>query len=275
MNYKVLMVIPILFLMICVGYLLWLSSGPGLSLDIDLRGGTQISIESQKSVNSNTLESVLEDYEAKVRVARGITGYSILIDFSSDIKPEDILNKLEENGYVFEDYSVQSLSPALGKAFFQQAQIVLLIAFIFMAITVFIIFRVFMPSVYVILAAFADIVETLVISQLLGINLSLATFAALLLLLGYSVDTDILLTTRVLKTAGEDVKPKIRGAMRTGLTMIGTAIVALLALYLISGSSVITQIASVLVIGLIVDVVNTWATNAGLLRWYVERKVKT
>lgn len=275
MNYKVLMIIPVLFLLVCLAYVLWLSSGPGLNLGIDLRGGTQISIESERTVSSVALESILEEYEAKVRVAKGITGYSILIDFSSEISPNDVLETLEEGGYTFEDYSVQSLSPALGEAFFGQAQIVLLVAFIFMAITVFIIFRIFIPSTYVILAAFADIIETLAISQFLGINLSLATFAALLLLLGYSVDTDILLTTRVLKSAEGHVKTRIRGAMKTGLTMIGTAVVALLALYIISGSSVITQIASVLVIGLVVDVVNTWATNAGLLRWYVERKVKT
>ena len=121
------------------------------------------------------------------------------------------------------------------------------------------------------LSAFADITEALAFSQLLGIRLSLATFAALLLLVGYSVDTDILLTARVLKGEGK-LKELISRARKTGLTMTGTTCAALLALFAISGSAVITQIASVLLIGMLFDVLNTWITNAGLLTRYVERK---
>ncbi|MEM7820906.1 MAG: protein translocase subunit SecF, partial [Candidatus Aenigmatarchaeota archaeon] len=161
-----------------------------------------------------------------------------------------------------------------GASFFQQAQIALLIAFIAMSITIFIIFRVPMPSIYVILCGASDLITALAASQLLGIKLSLATFSALLMLVGYSVDTDVLLTSRVLKSAEGDINTKIRGAMRTGLTMTGTAIAALAALYIISSSSVIIHIASVLLLGLLADIPYTWITNAGLLRWYVERKAK-
>lgn len=272
LNYKLIMIFPIIFLILSVGYLLWLVSDKGLNLDIDLKGGTQISAESQSAVNADVLENILKDYEANVRVAKGVGRYSILIEFDSKINFDDILKTLQENGYNFKDYSVNTIGPSLGIAFFKQAQLVLLVAFIFMAITVFIIFRVPMPSFYVVLCGFADILETLVISQILGIKLSLATFSALLLLLGYSVDTDILLTTRVLKTAEGELSNKIKEAMRTGITMIGTTTVALFALFTISISSIITQIASVLLIGLLVDILNTWALNAALLRWYVERK---
>jgi preprotein translocase subunit SecF len=126
---------------------------------------------------------------------------------------------------------------------------------------------------YVILSAFADIVEAFAVSQILGIKLSLATFTALLLLIGYSVDTDILLTTRVLKTEG-DTSEKIKRAMKTGMTMLATTGAALVALFAMGASPVIVQITSVLLIGLLFDVLNTWITNAGLLRWYVERKEK-
>jgi preprotein translocase subunit SecF len=141
----------------------------------------------------------------------------------------------------------------------------------FMSIAVFIVFRIPTPSFYVILSAFADIVEAFAVSQLIGIKLSLATFTALLLLIGYSVDTDILLTTRVLKSEGE-IGAKTRGAMKTGMTMLAATGAALIALFVMHASSTITQIASVLLIGLVFDVINTWITNAGLLRWYIERK---
>lgn len=272
MNYKTLMVLPFLFLVLSIVYLLALIYGPGLNLDIDLKGGTQIAIDTKTEPNAQSIENVLQEFDANIRVARGVTGFTILIETDSSVSSDDVIDKLETSGYDFESFSVSSLTPSLGATFFQQAQLVLAFAFLFMAITVFIIFRTGMPSLYVVLAAFADIVETLAISQLLGINLSLATFAALLLLIGYSVDTDILLTSRILKTAEGDVTKKIKGAMKTGLTMIGATGVALVALFLISTSSIIIQIASVLLIGLVIDVFNTWLMNAGLLRWHVERK---
>jgi preprotein translocase subunit SecF len=78
----------------------------------------------------------------------------------------------------------------------------------------------------------------------------------------------------VLKSAEADPRKKIRGAMKTGLTMIGATAAAMLALFVISTSSIITQIASVLLIGLIMDIPNTWILNSGLLLWYVERRRK-
>ena len=246
-------------------------STTGLNLDIDLRGGTQISFESDSPLDEQNIENILSQFDANVRIARGISIYTALIEVSSDVNSDEVIDVLKNNGYSA-DFSVSSITPSLGESFFQQAQLILAFAFLFMAITVFIIFRVGLPSFYVVLASFADIVETLAISQFLGIKLSLATFAALLLLIGYSVDTDILLTSRVLRTAEGDIKSKIKGAMKTGLTMIGATAAALLALFVISASSVITQIASVLLIGLVLDVFNTWVTNANLLRWYVERR---
>ena len=52
--------------------------------------------------------------------------------------------------------------------------------------------------------------------------------AALLMLIGYSVDSDILLTNRVLKRQG-NLADKMAGAFTTGFIMTSTAIAAALA----------------------------------------------
>jgi preprotein translocase subunit SecF len=39
-------------------------------------------------------------------------------------------------------------------------------------------------------------------------------------------------------------------------------------------SEVLKQIMTILLIGLVVDLINTWIQNAGILRWYVEKKEK-
>ena len=83
-----------------------------------------------------------------------------------------------------------------------QVYFALAFAFLFMSITVFIIFRNLVPSLAVIAAALCDIIIAVGGMSLFGIPLSVATVGALLMLIGYSVDTDILLTTRVLKAKG-------------------------------------------------------------------------
>ncbi len=155
-----------------------------------------------------------------------------------------------------------------------------ILAFFGMATIVCIIFRSLVPSGAVVLSAFSDIVIAATLMNLFGIPLSLGTVAALLMLIGYSVDSDILLTTRLLKRRG-DFSEKMHGAMKTGLTMTSTTIAAIAVLFLISTCvglissyskiSIISEISIVLLFGLAVDLMNTWMLNSGILKWYIER----
>jgi len=91
-----------------------------------------------------------------------------------------------------------------------------------MSIVVFIIFRTPIPSIAVIFAAFTDIVLTIATANLLGMSVSTAGIVAILMLIGYSVDSDILLTTRVLKRKDERVNSRIFGAFKTGINWLDT-----------------------------------------------------
>ena len=273
MNYKILIVVPLIILVLSLSYLLLKTSTTGLNLDIDLKGGTQIIAESDNSLSDSELEGILKQYGANVRIASGLTGYSAFIEFDESIDPQDVLDTLEGSGYVFDDYSIQTVGPTLGAASLQQAFFVLILAFIFMALTILYIFKIPLVSLYVALCPAFDIIETLAISQLIGIKLSLASFAALLMIIGYSVDDDVMIATRILKSTS-DIKVKLKESFKTSFTTTAATLVALLALYAMSLSSVITQIASVLLIGLLVDLQNTWLFDTTLLRWYNERKSK-
>ncbi|MBN2203323.1 MAG: hypothetical protein JW700_04030 [Candidatus Aenigmarchaeota archaeon] len=273
MNYKLLIAVPLIVLALSTTYLLWKMSTEGLSLDIDLKGGTQIIVESDTPLNEQSIEEVLDEYDVNVRIASGLTGHSAFIEFDAEIDSNDVLETLEGAGYEFEDYSVQTVGPSLGAASMNQAIIVLIIAFAFMATTILFIFKIPIVSLYVTLCPAFDIIGTLAISQLLGIKLSLAGFAALLMIIGYSVDDDVMITTRVLKGEGS-IDEKVRGSYKTSFTTTAATLVALAALYAMSLSSVITQIASILLIGLILDLQNTWLFATPLLRWHVERKSK-
>jgi preprotein translocase subunit SecF len=139
-----------------------------------------------------------------------------------------------------------------------------------MAIVIFLAFRTFVPAAAVVLSAFADMVMTAAAMNIIGIPLSLGTVAALLMLIGYSVDSDILLTNRVLKRQGK-LNEKLTGAFTTGIIMTSTTLAATAALFIVSwfGSvQILMEISAVLLIGLVFDIMNTWLTNAGILKWY-------
>lgn len=127
------------------------------------------------------------------------------------------------------------------------------------------------PAFAVMLSAFADIVMTLAVVDAFGMKISSAGIVAFLMLIGYSVDTDILLTTRLLKKH-EGVNTALFGAFKTGITMTLTSIIAIAAalISVFSFESVLNQIFIILLIGLCFDILNTWITNASIIKWYVE-----
>ena len=94
------------------------------------------------------------------------------------------------------------------------------------------------------------------------------------MVIGYSVDTNMVLTSELLKGRGS-VSAGIKRAMKTGLTMTSTIFVALVAMYFLSGSLIIEQIALVLIIATLLDVPTTWMTNAGVLRYWLKKRGRT
>jgi preprotein translocase subunit SecF len=143
-------------------------------------------------------------------------------------------------------------------------------AFAGMVIVVFLLFRTVVPSVAVIVSAFSDIVVPVALMNLLGIKLSLGTVAALLMLIGYSVDSDILLNTHVLRRRGS-FHESVERAMRTGVTMTLTSIVAMSVMAVVASLfaiDLLAAIGTVLVLGLTTDLMNTYMLNVSLLRWY-------
>ena len=130
------------------------------------------------------------------------------------------------------------------------------------------------PSFAVILSAFADIAMTVAIVDLMGIQLSIAGVIAFLMLIGYSVDTDIMLTSRVMKEHEGTINQRTWGAFKTGITMTLTAIasVGVSLIFIYNFSDTLRQIFSIILIGLLFDIFNTWVTNASMLKWYMEVK---
>ena len=109
---------------------------------------------------------------------------------------------------------------------------------------------------------------------MLGIKLGTAGIAAFLMLIGYSVDTDILLSSKVLRRKEGGIMDGIFTAMKTGLTMSTTTLIAIIVAFSFAQSEVLKQIMTILIIGLLVDLSSAWLQNVGILRLYLEKKEK-
>jgi len=172
------------------------------------------------------------------------------------------------------EFSFQEVGPSLVQTFFQQSIKLVLIASVLVIIVIFIFFREIIPSLAIILAAAFDILAALAGMALFRIPLSLASIPALLMLIGYSVDTDVMLTYKLLRTKGEP-KQRAHEALKTGLTMTGTTLAALAVMFSLSyyfQLTIIFQISAVLFFGLIGDLFSTWFMNAPILLIYLEKK---
>ncbi len=271
LDYRALLFVPAVLLVFAVAYLAsgYYQTGEWFLRSIDLQGGTTITLRGDFDLES--IRSALKPYGPRVRGIGGFGGEGVLIEVPGEADSHAVLDALESIGIRTGDASVQTIGPSLGESFWRQAQIGIVSAFALMGVVVFFLFRKAVPSFAVIFAAASDILVTLAFMQVFSIPLSLAGLAALLMLIGYSVDTDILLTSRVLRGSGP-LGERLGSAFRTGMTMSLTTLSVLVVLVLADVSAVITQIAFVLLIGLVVDIVNTWFMNAGVLRWYIERR---
>lgn len=268
-DYKKMIFIP-LGLVLIAGIIL---STMGVNLGVDLRGGTLATVNgvSYSPEIQNYLITNLNDSTIKVRSVYSPITEGFLVETGPDVDSTKLISLI--NGmYPNAAISVQNVGPSLGESFLEQGFQAILLAFLLMAIVVFVAFRMPIPSAAVVFSAFSDMLIALAFMSVMGIELSRYTIAAILMLIGYSVDTDILLTTRVLKEKGDAVNERIRNAMRTGLTMTMTTLAALAALFVFSTSEVLDDIAIVLIFGLLADLIMTWVFNAGVLKWYAMRR---
>ena len=268
-NHKILIAVPIILALLS----LVLIGFNGLEQGVDLKGGSQAELQLLGSVTPTELENTLDTKLNTNNIKVTSNGNNkVTVELENNINSSTFTSALDGKAKVI---SYNEIGPVLSEEAMGQIYIAMIFAFLFMAITVFIVFREPVPSVAIILAALCDILIALGGMSILKIPLSIASVGALLMLIGYSVDTDILLTTRLLKRREGTVEKRAKNAMYTGLTMSFAAIAAMGILYIVTilvmpEATTLSNISAVLVIGLIGDILSTWLMNLGILKTYID-----
>ena len=204
-TYKYQLILSVIVLAFALGYLAFFYSVNGdiIHKDISLTGGTTITVSGANSPEEiqNALRTRFPDVTAR-SISNIRTGEQIGFFVESTASADELKSAIEEIlGFKLtqENSSIEFTGSALSSSFYQQLRLAVLIAFVGMGLVVFVIFKTPFRSLSIIAAGFADIVMTLALVDFIGMQISLAGIVALLMLIGYAVDTDMLLTTRVLR----------------------------------------------------------------------------
>lgn len=277
--------IPVALLLLAVGVLgfNYVTTGEFVEKGTDFTGGTEVTYTIEGDFTTVEIERAFaSEGRDDVSVMRQQTGDqdSILVQLPPpEIDSDEAERILTDQGYDVEVIGLQAISAAVSEEFFKQAVMAFVMAFTIMSLVIFVAFRDVVPSAAVVFAAAGDITVAVAGMTLVGIPLTLGSLAALLMLIGYSVDTDIVLSTRTLRMNRGSLKGRIWSSVKTGMTMSMGGVAGFALLYIVSwlivGPSELTNIAGVMVIGLLADMPFTWFGNAYILREYLEGDLDT
>lgn len=257
----------------------------GFNEGIDFSGGLKIELIETDEFQSDTVKNILKKNEVNADVQRAREGETVVVkieisganEVAVEKKAEESGKALQEAGYTVsaadfirylleseipnvkpEFLSVDHVGPTIGVYLRKTAITALSIALAL--ITVYVAFRFRLNfAVGALIASFHDVVITLAIIGLFQIPLSISIVAALLTILGYSINDTIVIFDRIRenmhsqKEAGIDriidisVMQSITRTVNTSLTTL----IAILPVYLFGGAE-LSDMALVLIIGIVV-----------------------
>ena len=272
--------VPLAFLVLALAIIggWFVATGAPANPGLEFTGGVELRVADDTN----------EDVEQRIRAAfdrepdsiQTIPGDDVVVVTfrAANDDPEGLANDLQDQADEagLTTTAVDQVSPSFASDTARTAVFGVLLAFLGMSVLVFALFRTFIPSLAVVASAFSDLLIPVATMNLLGIQMTLGTVAALLMIIGYSVDSDILLNDSVLRRTGGFYESVSR-AMRTGVTMTLTSIAAMVVMAIVAsvfGLGLLRDIGIILSVGLCADLMNTYLMNVSLLRWYKFEGVK-
>lgn len=282
-HYKKIILFPFLLLIASFGVIgyTWVSTGSPIYTDSSIKGGVSLTFSYNNELNTELLRSELvnslgtEDLEiimVRSQLSGQIIGYEIQTE--EGISQDSIQSVVEDfigESLSSDDISFGSQSSVIGRSFLSDAGSLIVVGFILMSIVSYFYFKNVIPALSITFSTFSDFVGIIAVLDLFQIKFSVATIGALLMVIGYSTDSDILLATNILKRKDKPLKERMKSAMGTELTMDLAAVVTFSLMFFLSTTEIIKHIALILLIGIFFDVINTWGQNASLQRLYAKR----
>jgi preprotein translocase subunit SecF len=237
----------------------------------DFKGGSLIMIENVP--DSSSVKSVIEGLlGTNVDVVPIKNGLHIETDALSENDEINIKVALTQSGIPTASVIIEPIGSAISGLQSEQMLYSIIVAFIVIGIITFIIFRRRVVPMAVLLVVGLDILCVLGYMALFRVPLSLTSILVIVMLIGYAIDTNILLAYRVLKRVGGEPREQAATSLNTGLMMGVLLVVILLSLNIITSATQLNVLTATLIFGIAINIFNTWFLGAGILLGHVTRQ---
>ena len=240
----------------------------GLEYGVDFTGGTLVQLEFVEPVDAAQLRSVVEDAGFAGAAIQGFGGdreYLVRVQAFGEVDADEGEAEMIESAVAatfgedaFTVLRVEAVGPKVGSELQRKAAFAILLSFVLTL--VYLAFRFeWRFGVAAVIATIHDILITFGFISLTGIEITLATVAAILTIVGYSLNDTIVVFDRIRENLRKKRKEPYEGTLnrsinetlpRTVLTS-GTTLLTLGALFLFGGS-VIRPFALVLILGIVI-----------------------
>ena len=264
---------------------LFLLSFKGLNFGIDFKGGTLIELRSSdKKINISSLRDNLTQMNlGDVSVKNFGNENDYLIKFENN-ENKNIIEEIKSNldksfGNQFEFRRIENVGPKVSSELLRSGMIAITVALVLMLIYIWIRFE-WQFSLGAILALFHDVIVTLGLFSLLGLEINLSIVAAVLTIVGYSMNDTVVIFDRVRENLRKYSDIKIyeltnisinETLSRTLITSI-TTLLALLSIFFFGGE-ILKGFSLAMIFGVIFGTYSSiYIANTVLVRLKVSQK---
>ncbi len=264
----------------------------GLNLDIDFTGGLETNVVSNTDIGTDDLKNLLTDSGLQdVQIQKLMDykgdGAAAFVIRTSETDKDVVYTALEINGCVPMEYEpgdedlsfIKQIGPRVGEELKSKALNAIFMAMIFIVLYVWYRFQ-FKWGVAAVVALAHDTLITIGLLALIRLDISLTIIAAILTIVGYSINDTIVVFDRIRedrrlrkgKNLAETVNISINEVLsRTVITSMTTFMAAFI-LFLISGG-VLSQFSMTLMIGIIVGTYSSiFIASPILVDWHAKLK---
>ena len=224
----------------------------GLNYGIDFKGGVLVEIDFRKNIPMNSLRNLLEDNfsgDTSLQQLDGSGGnFLIRMELNENRKQENLVNELKDSlainfGENLDYRRVEYVGPTVSKELLKSGAIAIIVAII--AMLIYIWFRFELPfAIGAVIALMHDTILTIGMFSLTALEFNLSTVAAILLIIGYSMNDTVVVYDRVRENLKKYKKlqinlllnKSINETLSRTINTTATTTLALLALYFFGGN---------------------------------------
>ena len=221
----------------------------GLNFGIDFKGGTLIELRAiDKQINISSLRSSFSKMNlGDVAIKNFGEDYDFLIKFEKKGPEKDLIQNIKKDlnasiGSGYEIRRVENVGPKVSAELLKGGLIAIAVSRVAMLFYIWIRFE-WQFSIGAILALFHDVLITMGIFSLIGLEVNLSIVAAILTIVGYSMNDTVVIFDRVRENLKKHIDLKIfdltnlsinETLSRTIITSV-TTLLALLSIFLFGG----------------------------------------